>query len=290
MNIKTVLLVTDFSDNARTAYPAACSLAKEFGAQLHLAHEAESLFAAYVETVTTSVGLTTYYQEKRDQLVKESGHPLFEGLSMTTHLLYPNADQATVLGLLDAHEFDLVVLSTHGHTGPSHVLLGSFAANIARCSPVPVLTYRENPKKTPFHPRSILVPDDFSRNAAAAFPIAGSFAKHYGADLAVLNVLPARHELVYAGDALARVQENLERRCGTEWKDSTPECVASTGTPYNEIVEQACARETDLIVMATNGHKNINRLIFGSVAEKVLRLAPCPVLTVRPSLENTAPA
>ena len=183
------------------------------------------------------------------------------------------------------------MLSTHGHSGPSHLLLGSFAANIARCSPVPVLTCRKSAAEEPvFHPRSIPIPYDFYENAAAVFPLASSFAKQYGANLAVMNVLPVRHEIVYAGNALARVQEKLEQSCGAALPDCAPEFLATTGTPHHEIVEQATARGTDLIVMATNGHKGINRLIFGSVTEKVLRGAPCSVLTVRPSSEDTTSA
>jgi nucleotide-binding universal stress UspA family protein len=59
------------------------------------------------------------------------------------------------------------------------------------------------------------------------------------------------------------------------------------GEPYVKILEAAKAEQVDLIVMATHGRTGLSHLILGSVAERVIRLAPCPVLTIRPSGANT---
>jgi universal stress protein A len=60
-------------------------------------------------------------------------------------------------------------------------------------------------------------------------------------------------------------------------------CLIAVGTPYYKIVEVAEAEKVDLVVMATHGRTGLGHLLLGSVAEKVVRTAPCPVLTIRPS-------
>jgi nucleotide-binding universal stress UspA family protein len=141
--------------------------------------------------------------------------------------------------------------------------------------------------------RSILVPTDFSDCARHALAEAVGFARHFGAELTLLHIyqLPAvtysEPLLAYGGelvqsiemqanaslDALRReVEPQLERRVHTK---------TLLGTPYAGIVEEAGASHHDLIVMATHGHTGLKHLLLGSVAERVVQLAPCPVLTVR---------
>jgi nucleotide-binding universal stress UspA family protein len=64
-------------------------------------------------------------------------------------------------------------------------------------------------------------------------------------------------------------------------------CLVAVGTPYYKIIEVANAKKVDLIVMATHGRTGLSHLVMGSVAERVLRMAPCPVLTIRPTSAST---
>jgi universal stress protein A len=63
--------------------------------------------------------------------------------------------------------------------------------------------------------------------------------------------------------------------------------LVTMGIPYQNIVEMATAESVDLIVMATHGRTGLGHLVLGSVAERVVRLAPCPVLTIRPLGERS---
>jgi nucleotide-binding universal stress UspA family protein len=64
-----------------------------------------------------------------------------------------------------------------------------------------------------------------------------------------------------------------------------PEWVLRAGTPHEQIVGAAQDEKADVIVIGTHGRTGVNRMLLGSVAERVVRLAPCPVLTVRPPEE-----
>jgi nucleotide-binding universal stress UspA family protein len=141
-----------------------------------------------------------------------------------------------------------------------------------------------------FNIRKILHPTDFSDEAALAFRVACDLAKQHGAEVVVLHVLPppvAWGEVVarrgpdgyeqqlwieyltpiHAVDPAVRVQHRMEE-----------------GPPAQRIVFVAEELGADVIVMGTHGRKGLSRLLMGSVAEHVLRTAPCPVLTVRAAL------
>ena len=136
----------------------------------------------------------------------------------------------------------------------------------------------------PIH--TILYPTDFSENARYALPLACSLARDHGAQLIILHVdLPP----VSHGEEVARRQdgsyrEQLWRNLQTvEPPDSSiyVERVLAEGDPVAEILCVAQEYHCDLIVMGTHGRTGLRRLLMGSVAEEVVRKAPCPVVTVK---------
>ncbi len=139
----------------------------------------------------------------------------------------------------------------------------------------------------------ILVPLDFSPPARKALQYAISFAEQFDAKITVLNVVePAIYptELGYVPveiESLHKTMHNAAREKLTEMaqKDIPPRFLGETlvrvGTPYHEIVQVAQETKADLIVIATHGYTGIRHVLLGSTAERVVRHAPCPVLTVR---------
>jgi nucleotide-binding universal stress UspA family protein len=142
-----------------------------------------------------------------------------------------------------------------------------------------------------FRPRVILFPTDLTPTSAHALPAAADLARQYGARLLVLYVAetlgPAN---VTYGEAESVLEpEGYRRRLVEEVRKSTPvpadvpaEILLTEGDAAREILHTAASRACDLIVMSTHGLTGLRRLLAGSVAEKVVREAPCPVLTVRP--------
>jgi nucleotide-binding universal stress UspA family protein len=142
--------------------------------------------------------------------------------------------------------------------------------------------------------RTILVPTDFSETAETALTYAKALAETFNASLHLLHVL--QDPLVYAPVAegytvLPKLREEMEREAQQQLENvlSDPERrrfhavpALKWGTPFLEIVRYARDQQIDLIVLGTHGRGPITHLLLGSVAEKVVRKAPCPVLTVRP--------
>ncbi|MBI1313313.1 universal stress protein [bacterium] len=137
--------------------------------------------------------------------------------------------------------------------------------------------------------KRILVPVDFSATSNKAFDYALSLARAFEAEVTALHVL--EDPILYAPttDAVYRqafertIQSKLEEllnRHGTEGVQVSSEL--RQGSPFLEIVQYAETESCDLIVMGTVGRGPIQHMLMGSVAEKVVRKAPCPVLVVRP--------
>jgi universal stress protein A len=133
----------------------------------------------------------------------------------------------------------------------------------------------------------ILAPTDFSASAIQAVTAAFELAQTFGAKLSLLHVI----EVPAYAIEVALPLEALERDARRELALLLPEAEAAymdvtrlvdVGVPYQKIVETATAEQVDLIVMATHGRTGLSHLVLGSVAERMVRLAPCPVLTIRP--------
>jgi nucleotide-binding universal stress UspA family protein len=144
------------------------------------------------------------------------------------------------------------------------------------------------------HIKRILVPTDFSGAADLAFGYAIDLAKRYDGSLHVIHVIEdAYFAHGYPDGYFAelpslqqRMQAEAERHLGVLRTRCTAAEVAATtqvldGRPAREIVKLAEEMGTDLIVMGTHGRSGVAHLLMGSVAEHVVRTAPCPVFTVR---------
>ena len=143
--------------------------------------------------------------------------------------------------------------------------------------------------------RSLLVPMDFSPSSNKALIYALSFAEQFDAKVTLLNVVePAVYptELGYVPveiDTLHRAMQNSARerladiaakRVPGRFRANT---LVRVGRPHQEITRAAKELRTDLIVIATHGYTGLKHVVMGSTAERVVRHAPCPVLTVRES-------
>jgi len=132
----------------------------------------------------------------------------------------------------------------------------------------------------------ILCPIDFDGNSLEALRMARGIAEQNGARLFVLHAVPPGDPTVMSAPAIMeqkgnRARAELLRISNTELTGVDHETLLRFGHPAKEIIAGAVATNADLVVMATHGRAGVPRLILGSVAEKVVRESPCPVLTVR---------
>lgn len=142
--------------------------------------------------------------------------------------------------------------------------------------------------------RRILWPTDFSPLAKTALPHAAGLASDAGAELVLLHVLPLP-AMYAAPDISGAVWIPLQRKTRAAARlrllrlekqvkgpNLRTHMVLTEGIPFSQIVRAAKRLRCDLIVLATHGRTGLAHAIVGSVAENVIRHAPCPVLTVRP--------
>jgi nucleotide-binding universal stress UspA family protein len=140
-------------------------------------------------------------------------------------------------------------------------------------------------------PRTILVPMDFGEVAEAALDYAVAWARLSGAKIALLHVCEIPYvgipdgPLVPAADVVDPMLQDAERLLGTiaaRYRDQGLQITSlvEQGIPREAIATVARRLGADLIVMGTHGRRGISRALLGSVAESVVRCAPCPVLTI----------
>ena len=140
-------------------------------------------------------------------------------------------------------------------------------------------------------PKTILVPVDFSEGSTAALNYATGLAAKLDAKIVLLNVigvqvLGAEYGMPVAAEAIEMIydtnQKALDQLVATNKdKASFARTLLETGDPRTMIEAVARKLGTDLIVMGTHGRRGLRRFLIGSVAESVVRTAPCPVLLVR---------
>ena len=297
MKIKKIAVTTDFSELAAKAYPTAFQIANKFDAGLHLVHTTVSLpplYYLHAEGIPTDIPQDTYLEELKSKLEAEARHPAFRKRAVEPHLIYHGFPQKALSSFARRKDIDLIVVSTHGRTGVGHFLLGSYAEKLVRLSTKPVLVHREreDDQGTGSYTR-VLVPFDFSENAEAVFPLVWSLADAYGASFTFVYVLEPIPYTIASSPAHASIRDaafaapDIAKRRFDELKKEQlagidAELVTCEGTPVTEILNLARAEKTDLVLTATHGWTGFKHLAFGSVAEKVVRHAPCSVLTVRP--------
>ena len=144
--------------------------------------------------------------------------------------------------------------------------------------------------------KKILYPTDFSDSSLEALPYALSFARDYKAKLILMHVV---NEAIFS-EGLSLARAIAPEALGQEMADEADrrlkmlipadqragldvEMVILHGMPFLEVIRYAKANDVDLIVIGTHGRSGMDHIIFGSTAEKVVRKAPCPVLSVKPA-------
>lgn len=144
----------------------------------------------------------------------------------------------------------------------------------------------------------ILVPIDFSDYSKNALRYAVQFAKQFNSSMYLIYVI---EPIIYPADfsmgqvAIPSMDADIQSRAEEELKNLAKnfidpsikvETIIKTGKPFVEINETAKEKDIDLIIIATHGHTGVEHLLFGSTAEKVVRKAPCPVLTLREPIKG----
>jgi nucleotide-binding universal stress UspA family protein len=142
--------------------------------------------------------------------------------------------------------------------------------------------------------KKILVPVDFSENSQKILRTAADFGARFKAELVVVFVVqsfddysgffvPHMPLVQLEGEMIKSAEEKMKSFVAETLNASVPNTTAVlSGDVVEEINRFAGEKKADLIVMGTHGYKGLDKILFGSVAEKVVKTAPCPVLTINP--------
>jgi nucleotide-binding universal stress UspA family protein len=144
IEIKRILLPTDFSTYSATATKYACELATRFAAELHLLHALEVHLASTPDFVM-GLALPQYIHESRaaaETSLARVLDPQWSAGRKVVRSVVEGPPKVEIVRYARTHEIDLIVLATHGRSGLTHVIIGSVAESVARTAPCPVLTVR----------------------------------------------------------------------------------------------------------------------------------------------------
>ncbi|RMF62031.1 MAG: universal stress protein [Calditrichaeota bacterium] len=295
MNIKNILVPVDFSEYSNKALEYALLWGETFGATLTILHVNTVLHERYEKDKLKEEYREIVEEEERELHLLLSEH--FNELAnhpveIEYDVISGRSAANSILEYLHAHPFDLVVMGTHGRTGLKHVLLGSVAEKVSRLSPVPVITTHRELHH--LEVKNILVPVDFSDYSKQVTRTSVEIARLFEAHLHLLHVFehPNASQFMWmpenvrsffdlSSDLQQRLLKALQKYQDPSYDRWTLR-VIEEGHAYREIIKYAEENRIDLIIMATRGFNKFEYFwMWGSTTERVVRLAPCPVMSIR---------
>jgi nucleotide-binding universal stress UspA family protein len=304
LKVQNILVPIDFSKMSLGALEVATDLAQRLGATVHLGNVSEYYYPAddmiLVEAIPIPVRSSIDEAKEEGlrhlrELAKEHGctgscqvrvgGPVFNEIALLAQEL----------------EADLIVSATHGYAGWKHLVLGSNAERIVQHAPCPVYVARapqaKGRRSRILPPKAeqiskIMVPVDFSECALEGLKYAIAFADRIAARIIVVNVVyqnPAFTADEFAVYNLYPLEEAARQRAEKEMSrfidqvefGEVPYATeVKIGPPVQTLATFAEERQVQLIITATHGRTGFSHVMLGSTAERVVRHAPCSVLTV----------
>lgn len=300
---KTILVPTDFSPYSDNSIRYAQAFAEHSKGTVHFVHVIDNrlLEGAAYEGVYVSVGaIQQTLAAIREHAKVQMGHiekkARARGLTIETHLLEGRpADEISALA--EKINADLVVVATHGRSGLDRLVLGSNCEKLIRKATRPVLAVKHperefvGPDNNSISLKRILVPCDFSDFSKRAVSAAADLCREFKSTLYLTHVVDTwldypefapTVELNNSPFLTEKAKESLEK-IAREQSGITTQIEVLNGVPHHGIVDLVNSESIDLVVMTTHGRAGFTHLLLGSVTEKVLRGAPCPVLILRPA-------
>jgi len=273
---RRILVATDFSENARKALQWATRLAKMHDATLVLTH------------VCSAVSFTSLPLRLQEQITAgiDAMRREVSAAGVTSVVEIRSGHPWSEIHTVEREErIDLIVQGARGNTPFDRLALGSTADRVLRLATCPVLTVHPDDAEAPDTIESVLVATDFSEESALATSAAVRLLR--GASSSGRLVLMHACNLPFADDDQAQAELNAAHHrlesVANELRSDTVDVhpVTRIGYPARILEAQAAEMSADLIALGTHGRTGLRHFLLGSIAERVLHHANCPVLTVR---------
>lgn len=315
MHVERIVLATDFSAAARAALEHAIAIAARFRARLYLFHVVDVRDGEGAHVLGNEECVDEFYElaerrarEELESLRDRVGAPpgALAGAIPIVECVRIGAPSEEVIRFAAEKQADLIVVGTHGRTGIRRVLVGSVAESIVRRAPCPVLAVRVSVEeearavaRDPSHESRpigrIVCALDGSASARAALRASCELAERFGSQVTAVNVIDD-HLMAQAGMLSQLDAVSIEGRFSEIARANLERAISETvpgdfgsgikrrievGRPAEAIARAAESEGAQLVACGTHGRTGLARALFGSIAEHIVRLSPCPVLTVR---------
>jgi nucleotide-binding universal stress UspA family protein len=297
IQIRRILCPVDFSEFSRRALDHAAALSRWYEGELTVLHVSPLTPTVFgLEPAPSEAMLAPFDREAVGRELLTFVGKTAERSPAPQLCVLAGPTVGTILSLAAETATDLIVLGTHGRTGFERFMLGSVTEKVVRKAPCAVLTVPRRAQGAPERALfgRILCGVDFSDASRKAVDYAMSLAQEAKAHVTLLHVvewLPDESFSKYPQfdvdhyrrtlltDARAKL-EQLVPEDARNWCE--PDTRLVSGKPYSELLRIAGEERSDLIVLGVHGRGPVDRMLFGSTTQAIVRQAACPVLTVRP--------
>jgi nucleotide-binding universal stress UspA family protein len=295
-HFRNIFCATDFSDLAEGVVAYGIAMARRFDAKLYICHVVDlPTVSAYGEAVFDPL---EYQQRFTETARREIDHMVGDaGVDYQALVTIGNTTDE-ISRLAREYIADLVITATHGRSGLKRFFLGSATERLMRILPCPLLVLRgteklsdkTTPKSFPF--KKILVGCDFSEDAELALQHSLSLAQEFESDLHLVHVVePSEYRdlLSLQEESVEKLRQDLYDTIKKKLNALVPQEALNwirletgllVGKPYAELIRYAKLHEIDLIALGIRGHGMVEELLVGSTTDRVIRQAPCPVLSI----------
>lgn len=324
IEIKKILVATDFSKGSEAAYPVAQKVASAFGGMIDLIHVIPTI--KYLNESLKKVGapldmskdIYPKIMEESELLCSKAMNNFFHESNRGQYFVkIDRKPSSTLVQHASDNNYDMIIMGAHGKHG-TKMLRGGTTEKVIRNSKVPVFSVDDKVNEHGID--NILLPTDTSPLSLAAFPLAVALADTYNSSITLLHIMelygsiseeiprqPDKDEMISIYEVLierlnnfltdAGIENIHIQRTGVTYEDQAviTDGDKSRTIPVNTKIEKGVSahyeielyaqENADLVVIATHGYSGIAHLILGSTAEKVAQYVSKPVITIRPDKE-----
>lgn len=269
-NFERIMLATDGSEYSEGAVRVAVEMSRRHNAKLLIlsiaVHSPE-----YASLVPDLEEIATAKAQANVQNAAEHA----QGTDYEVVVKLANDPYRGIVEAAEEQRADVIVMGRRGRRGLARLMVGDATAKVVGSAPCAVLVV---PKSANIWDKSILVATDGSRYGDAATLAAVAVAREKGYPLTAVSAVLASHSAERRREAEAAVQRVKDSLSGSGIEVSG---MVGEGRPEQVIIDKARETGADLIVMGTHGRTRMDRVLLGSVSERVIGQAECPVLLVK---------
>ncbi len=267
-----ILVATDGSEFSAGALEVATGLAKRSGGEL------TTVTVALIDLETEGIATAAFAHSEaqaRKALEDARSQAHRSGVETTTELRSGTNPYREIVRCADDLRSDVIVMGRRGRRGLARMMVGDATRQVIGTADSNVLVV---PRLAAIWRSRILLATDGSRHSESAAVVAARLAKMFAVPVSVVTVFGPKHDEARRADGRAAAQRLTDAlvRDGID-----ADCTVVEGEPATEIVAFATGRGADLIVAGSHGRTGVGRLIVGSVCEKIIGQAVCPVLVVK---------